>query len=68
LYRKGDGEEVFGSRVRLLEVDDLRAAAAGEITGELEEGTEASNGHEEADDPVDEGEPDRTGVVEDIAG
>lgn len=46
------------ARISLLEVDHLGAAAIGEEAGELQVDAEAGDGHDEADEPVDEGQAD----------
>lgn len=68
LHRKGNGEEMLGTRISLLEVDHLRAAAVWKVARELEVRAEPGYGHDKADDPVDERQADRACVGKDRSG
>ena len=59
LHGKGRREEEAGSRVGLLEVDDLGAGPAREIRGELEVHGGAAEGDDAAEHPVNHTEADR---------
>lgn len=67
LHGEGDGEEVLGPGVCLLEVDDFGSAAIGEIAGQFEIGPEAGKGHDGADGPVYQGQADGASGLEDIS-
>lgn len=65
LDRKRNREEVFRSRICLFQVDDLGAAAVGEVAGQFEVDAEAGGSHEEANDPNEKGQADRSRSVQD---